>query len=259
MTKVRAAIIEDEYPAVRLLQKLLNDLRPEWEVLALPGSIEGAGEWLSQNQHPDLIFLDIHLSDGNSFRLIHEANPQSVIIFITAYDHYALQAFSANSIDYLLKPVCRERLEEALCKFERLYQHHPQEYAELIDLNETLKAIARQEKKYRTRFLISLNNRLYTIEVDDIFYFYLEDRTVYAVTSKGDKHIVDVSLNQLEKELNPDRFCRVNRQFVLSVKCVRKIEPFFNGRYAIQIVPQCKEPVIVSREKVGLLKTWLSF
>ena len=113
MNKIRAAIIEDEIPAARLLNKMLTELRPEWEILLLPGNVEGAVKWFNNNPHPDILFLDIQLTDGVSFSFIEQANPECMIVFTTAYDEYAIRAFKVNSIDYLLKPIDKERLNEA--------------------------------------------------------------------------------------------------------------------------------------------------
>lgn len=261
MSKINVAIIEDEYPAVRLLNRLVSELRPEWNIIILPETVKESVKWLNSNPHPDLIFLDINLADGDSFRLIEEAEPKSAIIFTTAYDLYAIRAFAVNSIDYLLKPITRERLEQAILKYERWHVDNTPALSplELLNIQEALQTITKKEKKYRTRFLISINQRLSALEVRDISYFYFEDRIVYAVTHNGNRHIVDVTLNQLEKELEPDNFYRVNRQFILSVQCIQKIEPYFNNRYIVNIKPGCDTQIIVSREKISALKSWLSY
>ena len=173
MNKIKAAIIEDEIPAGRLLHKMLSGLRPDWDIVVLPGSIEGSVKWFQEHPHPDIIFLDIQLTDGISFAFIEQAQPESMIIFTTAYDEYAIRAFTVNSIDYLLKPINRERLAEAIEKFERLTARYGNTTLsnpsnELLNL---LKNISNPEKKYRTRFLISGDEKLYTLQVEDIAYF----------------------------------------------------------------------------------------
>ena len=148
MNKIKAVIIEDEFPAARLLNKMIQKVRPEWEVTVLPGTIEGAVSWFNENPHPDIIFLDIQLNDGISFIFIEQAQPQSMIVFTTAYDEYAVRAFTVNSIDYLLKPIHEERLLEAILKFERLFALSSEHTYNLSNIEQLLKSFA--EKKGKT-------------------------------------------------------------------------------------------------------------
>ena len=259
MSNIKVAIIEDEYPAARLLYKMLKDLRPTWEIDILPGTIEESVDWFAHNEHPDILFLDIHLTDGNSFLFIEKAKPRSLIVFTTAYDEYAIRAFSVNSIDYLLKPVHRERLEESILKFERFHNLEGLEATQKLNVEEVLHTLSRKEKKYRTRFLISVNGRLFSLKVNDVAYFFSENKITYAVNFGGKKIIVDLSLNRLEDELDPDVFFRVNRQFILSVDAIKKIEPYFNNKYMVHIQPDYDGEITVSREKISLLKSWLDY
>ena len=230
---IRAAIIEDEIPAARLLNHMLAELRPEWEILLLPGNIEEAAEWFSENTHPDLLFLDIQLTDGNSFLLIEKACPKSMIVFTTAFDTYAVRAFTVNSIDYLLKPIHRERL------------------AETLDSNPI--------KRYRTRFLVSVGERLVTLPVGDVAYFYSENRVTFAVTKQGREHIVDFSLDKLSEQLNPDYFFRTNRQTLVGIDAIRKIEPYFQNKVVVDVIPPFKDKILVSKEKIASFKVWLNY
>ena len=260
MNKIKAVIIEDEYPAARILDSMIKSVRPEWETEILPGNIEEAVEWFKVNEHPDIIFLDIQLTDGNSFMFIEQANPRSLIIFTTAYDEYAVRAFSVNSIDYLLKPVHKERLVEAIEKYERLIRKNSSEYMELLGLPEIMHALSvRKEKKYRTRFLISGNEKFYTLLVSDIAYFYSENKTTFAVTKTNKNHIIDLPLNKLEEQLDEDCFFRVNRQFIFSIDSIRKLESYFLGKAVITVEPPFNSQIIVSREKVAALKCWLDY
>lgn len=259
MSKIKVGIIEDEYPAARLLSSMLEELRPEWNICILPGNIEECVEWFAHNEHPAILFLDIHLTDGNSFLLIERAQPKSLIVFTTAYDEYAIRAFSVNSIDYLLKPVHRERLEAAIQKFERFCNMDMQDYNKVLHLEEVLGSLSHKEKKFRTRFLISVNGRLFSLKVNDVAYFFSENKLTYAVCFSGKKIIVDLPLNRLEDELDPDVFFRVNRQFILSVDSIKKIEPYFNNKYMVHIQPEYDGEITVSREKISLLKSWLDF
>ena len=166
MTRIKAVIIEDELPAARLLDKQLRELRPEWEVTVLPGTIEDSVNWFSVHPQPVILVLDIQLTDGNSFIFIEQARPQSMIVFTTAYDEYAVRAFTVNSIDYLLKPVHKERLESAIQKFERFSCMGKGELNKLLGNEKLLHSFAeKQEKLYRTHFLISRDKHINTFKV----------------------------------------------------------------------------------------------
>lgn len=259
MNRIRAVIIEDEIPAARLLNKMVNELRPEWEITVLPGMIEDAVKWFAVNPHPDIIFLDIQLNDGISFLFIEQARPKSMIIFTTAYDEYAVRAFSVNSIDYLLKPIHKERLTDAIEKFERFYISDSGAKYHYESIEQLLKSFAGKcEKQYRTRFLISAPKRFYTIQVTDIAYFYSEDKITFAITDDRKRHIVDYPLTKLEEQLDPKLFMRVNRQFILSARCIKNIQNYFNGKMTVSVTPEFETQIQISREKVPFLKMWLS-
>ena len=167
MNKINVAIIEDEIPAARLLHSMVSGLRPQWELTLIPGSVDEAVAWFDEHPHPDLIFLDIHLADGNAFDFLSAAHPSSVIIFTTAYDQYAIRAFTVNSIDYILKPIDEKRLSDAITKYESLLTNavpRPEDY-----LGTLLEALQYKEKRYRTRFLISFRaNRQVLVCIDAI-------------------------------------------------------------------------------------------
>ncbi len=259
MNKFTAAIIEDELPAARLLGKMLNELRPEWNILTLPGNIEESVEWFNQNSHPDILFLDIHLTDGNSFEFIEQANPSSMIIFTTAYDEYALKAFSVNSIDYLLKPIHRERLIEAIKKFESISPQIGSNCTQQEKLQELIRHFINPEKSFRTRFLISGGDKFFTLQVDEIAYFYSENKITFAVTKQNKGYIIDLCLDKLIEQLNPDLFFRTNRQTIVNVNAIQRIEPYFQNKIVVHIIPPFKEQIIVSREKSGEFKRWLNY
>ena len=244
MTNLKVAIIEVEVPAARLLHSMLRRLRPAWEVMVLPGSVEEAVQWFAENPHPDLLFLDIQLSDGDSFSFLTSARPSSVIIFTTAYDQYAIRAFTVNSVDYILKPVDEKRLLEAIVKYETLV---------------ILDSLRHREKAYRTRFLIAGGERFRPLEVSDVAYFYSENKITFAVTYTGQEHIVDLSLNKLVEQLDPDLFFRANRQVLLCVKAISHVEPYFNGRIVVFVKPPYKSQIIISEEKITAFKLWLNF
>lgn len=256
MTDITAAIIDDELPAARLLFSMVNSIRPEWHTHIVPGSISEASLWLDHSGvRPDIMFLDIQLSDGTSFGLVDKLPTECMIVFTTAYDEYALRAFDLNSIDYLLKPIRVERLETAIAKFERYHN------AGLLGCLSKYLARAMHEDAaytYRERLLVSAGRKLYTLQIDDVAYFRSEDKITIATTWAGTEHIVDPPLSSLEQQLDPKNFFRANRQFIVSAKSVRSIEPYFGGRWAMKTSPNCKEPIIISREKASALKVWLN-
>ncbi len=256
MNRLRVAIVEDEIPAARLLRTLIARLRPAWEIEVLPGSVVEAVQWFAANRHPDLLFLDIQLADGTSFELLSQARPSSAVVFTTAYDEYAVRAFSVSSIDYILKPVDEERLAEAIARYEELRGRMlpPDDYLETL-----LDALQRREKRFRTRFLIAGADRFLTLPVDDVAYFYSENKVTTAVTFAGRNHVVDLPLSRLEEQLDPDRFFRANRQVLLSVGAIDRLEPYFNGKVSVTVRPPHKERITVSEERVPLFKAWLNY
>lgn len=254
---IQAVIIEDEIPAARLLASMIQKIRPEWQITVLPGSIEESVEWFKNHQHPDIIFLDIELSDGVSFDFIEQARPSSIIIFTTAYDEYAIRAFNVNSIDYILKPIDETRLSNSIAKYEALIgkkQTISNEYIEHI-----LDSLQNKNKKYRTRFLVAGIDKYRPLQIDDIAYFYSENKITFAVTYNKEEHIIDLSLNKLLEQLNPDVFYRANRQMIISIHSIIKIEPYFNGKLCIFLKPSFKTTVTISEEKVTSFKMWLNY
>lgn len=257
--KIRAAIIEDEYPAAKLLCNMLSSLRPEWEITLLPGTIEESVRWFADNPHPDILFLDIQLTDGNSFMFLEQAHPDSMIVFTTAYDEYAVRAFSVNSIDYLLKPIDEGRLRAAVEKFERLTPDNITELNSLFDVKGLIEELANKiPPRFRTRFLVTSGRHFYVIEIADVAYFYSEDKITFAVTKDGKRHVIDISLGKLEEQLDGKQFFRANRQFILSSESIRRIEPYNNNKLNIRVSPAFDGAISISKEKITLLKMWLN-
>lgn len=256
MNKIKAAIIEDEIPAARLLRDTLLSLRPDWEVQLLPGNIEEAVEWFGQHPHPDILFLDIQLSDGNSFDFLTAVQPSSLIIFTTAYDQYAIRAFTVNSIDYILKPVDEKRLLNAIVKYETL---KGKDYKQENYIGDLIQSLQKQEKSYRTRFLIAGVDKFWALQVSDIAYFYSENKITFAVTKSGQEHIIDLSLTRLEEQLDPQRFFRANRQVIVCIDAIVHAAPYFNGKIILHVKPPHKDKITVSEEKVSSFKLWLNF
>lgn len=257
MKPLNVIIIEDEIPAARLLHSMVSALRPEWKVEIVSGSVDDAVEWFASHEQPDLIFLDIHLTDGDAFDFLSAVHPESAIIFTTAYDQYAIRAFSVNSIDYILKPVDEQHLSNAITKYESLYR---QEWLRSEAYMETLlEALKHPDKKYRTRFLISGASEFWSLQVEDVAYFYSEEKTTFAVTSGGREHIVDLSLNRLEEQLDPQQFFRVNRQMILNIDAIHRATPYYKGRIRVMVQPPFKSDIIISEGKASAFKLWLNY
>jgi two-component system, LytTR family, response regulator LytT len=247
-------IVEDELLAVQKLLKLLQEVAPHSRVVGTADGIEEAVQWLSSHDSPDLILMDIELSDGQSFEIFNQIEVKSPVIFTTSYDEYAIQAFRVNSVDYLLKPIKREDLERALHKYESL-NRSPQP----LDINKLIVELQRQSqpREYRTRFLVKQGQRLLPVETSDIAYFYSEEGLTFFVTRDRTKHLIDYTLEEVEQMLDPKQFFRVSRQFVLDVKSVAQIHPYFNGKLKLELKPPTEKEVTVSRERVNDFKDWM--
>jgi len=247
-------IIEDEKPSARLLQRKVEKLG--FQITTLLHSVEEAIAWFQGNSHPDLIFLDIQLSDGLSFEIFDAVEIKSAIIFTTAYDEYALRAFKLNSIDYLLKPIDEDELEIAVNKFKaRLHKAEP------ISLDfETIKRMLAnsEEKTYKKRFTIKTGQHLKMINIEEVECFYSENKGTYLHTLGNRDYLLEGTLEQLESELDPKDFFRVSRKFIIPMKNIKDIVVYNNSRLKV-ILPTYKEDeVIVSREKVSDFKNWIA-
>ncbi|MEG1498428.1 MAG: LytTR family DNA-binding domain-containing protein [Bacteroidales bacterium] len=258
--KVQVAILEDEEPAARLFKSMILSLRPNWEVICIGGSNEEAENWFREcKQQPDILFSDIELSDGNSFDFIERVHPESMIVFVTAYDEYALRAFSVDSIDYLLKPIDIRRLEESIGRFERLSSTYFKKFNQQNDWKRISERLGSSEKKYRTRFLISRGNQLETLHVENVAYFFSENKICYAQTFSEGSFILDFSLERLGEELDPDIFFRTTRQTLVCTRAITKIENYFQGKVSVFVTPAFKEQILVSKEKAESFKRWLNY
>ena len=228
---------------------------PEWSVDAIGGDVEEAIEWFRTHKHPDLLFLDIHLTDGSAFDFLSAAKPQSAIIFTTAYDQYAIRAFSVNSIDYILKSIDESRIREAVEKYESLYSRLWRDSDEYLQT--LLDALQHPERKYRSRFMISSGESMWSLQVDTIAYFYSEEKITFAVTAIGNVHVVNLPLNKLEEQLDPGQFFRVNRQMILNIDAIDCAVPLFKGRIKVKVHPPFKSDIIVSEARAASFRLWL--
>jgi len=252
---MKVVIIEDEALAAEALSLLINRLRPEASILTSLGSVDEAVQWLSVHPSPDLIFCDIHLSDGDCFEIFKQVEVKSPVIFTTAYNQYAIEAFKVNSVDYLLKPIKAEELARALKKYEELQKH--QVSHELTKLHNLIQTTQAHQPNTRSRFLVKAGQNMKTVPIEDVAYFMAEDGVVFLVTFPGKRFIINYTLDQLEEQLDPLQFFRANRQIIVHVKAVLEVKPYFKGRLVTQLQPETNEELIISSGKANAFKQWL--
>lgn len=251
---LRAIIIEDEDFAVQRLQMLLGELTEKVEVIAVLDGVKQAVKWLSQNK-ADLIFLDIHLADGNAFKIFEQVEVRTPIIFTTAYHDYALRAFEQFSIDYLLKPVSREKLQNALAKMRDLRSEKNDSENNQGDLKKLMDMLRPPAQK---RFMVQVGNKLKVVELSEIAYF-TSDAKVTFVTTKADgkRYPIEPSLKQLENTLPQNDFFRINRQYLIHRQSVKELLYLSTSRVKVSLLPPNEEDVVVARERLGQFKKWL--
>lgn len=252
---MKILILEDEELSARRASWLLKEFDQDIEVLDILESIEEAATWFQQNPEPDLTLLDIHLSDGLCFRLFEKVTITAPVIFTTAFDQYALQAFKINSIDYLLKPLDKTELGNALVKFRRLTQDRSK--LSPLDIRGIRESMDNLSRKYKNRFLVKFGDTIQYKNADEIVYFYAEDKVVYLVTSEKRKFLIDYSLENLEELLDPDIFFRVNRKLIVRIGAIQKIKTLLNNRLQIFLDPPFDQDIYVSKEKSPGFKIWL--
>lgn len=246
-------IIEDEKPSARRLQRMLGNL--DLEAHTMLHSVEESIAWFLEHPHPDLIFLDIQLSDGLSFEIFEALEINSAVIFTTAFDAYALQAFKLNSIDYLLKPIDEEDLANAVTKYR---QRLPAKNQVVLDFNDIRKMLVNPiDRSYKKRFSVKVGQHLKLIATEDIECFYSENKGTYAYTNDGRNYLLDVTLEQLEPELEPQSFFRVSRKFYVNIEAIRDMISYTNSRLQIKLNTYNEQEVIVARERVKEFKEWL--
>lgn len=253
-------IVEDEDLAVKKLKKTLQSVDDSIAVVGEADSIRSSVDWLENNPSPDLILMDIELADGQSFEIFNHTQVKSPVIFITSYDEYALKAFKVNSIDYLLKPVQKEDLEAALGKFKQMKKLYKEEPAtKEINLDLIVKELQQklQTREYRKRFLVKLGQKLVSVEVDNIAYFFSDGRLNFFKTFDNKKYVVDYTMDELADMLDPDKYYRISRSFFISVGSVDQIHDYFGNRLLLHLKPETEKEAIVSREKVSEFKNWL--
>lgn len=253
LKKMNALIIEDEKPSARYLQRMLK--KQDVVVSHLLHSVEEAVAWFQNNEHPDLIFLDIQLNDGLSFEIFDEVAVKSAIIFTTAFDEYALQAFKLNSIDYLLKPIAEEDLALAVEKYKSFGPVRNNVQFNFDDIKKLL--VNPVERGYKKRFTTKIGQHIKMIFVDEIECFYSENKGTYAYTKDGRNYLLETTLEQLESELSPEYFFRINRKFFVNINSIKDIVSYSNSRLKLQLNGYSGQEIIVARERVKDFKLWL--
>ncbi len=251
---MKILIIEDEKPSARRLQRMLEKLDLNVETLLY--SVSESVQWFKENPHPDLIFLDIQLSDGLSFEIFDQVTIQSAVIFTTAFDEYALQAFKLNSIDYLLKPIDAEELETAITKY-KTRQPKPENITLHFDDIKKLLSKDTTQKTYKQRFTTKIGQHIKMIPTEEIGCFFSENKGTYAHTFEGRNYLLDSSLEKLQEELDPKLFFRINRKFYVNINAIQDIISYTNSRLRLKLKNYNEQDVIVARERVKDFKLWL--
>lgn len=251
---MKVFIIEDEQPAANRLAKLLQQLNDEIEIVHRADSIEAAVKFFQSSPELDLAFMDIQLADGLSFSIFEQVQVTVPVIFTTAFDQYTLKAFKVNSIDYLLKPIDEKELERAVEKFYNFYQQKKDMSAndKIIQLMQQMNLV-----KYKERLLIKRGQQLTYLKTTDTAYCFADGKLCYAVDFSGNKYLLENNLGQLEEQLHPSSFYRINRHLLINIEAIKKVHTWLGGRLKVEIAPSTTAETVVSRERVNGFKEWL--
>lgn len=249
---MKTLIIEDEKAALRNLKAAMKEVDADFEIVGETDSVTGTLEWFASHPMPELVFMDIHLADGSAFGIFEQADITCPIIFTTAYDEYALQAFRVNSIAYLLKPISSSDLQKAIDKLKMLEGA----VQPTIDFQAVMHALKREES-YKTHFLVPVKgDRFVPVSVEQISYFYIDGGAVKAVTQSAEMFDFQQTLDELAEQLNPRQFFRANRQYFIAHKAITGVSLWFGGRMVLQLSPAANEKVIISKARVPAFKEW---
>jgi DNA-binding LytR/AlgR family response regulator len=249
---MKLLIIEDEPASAQRLKKLAEEIEPDIIVLDMLDSITASVEWFKTHTEPDLVLSDIHLADGLSFEIFKQVSLSCPVIFTTAFDQYAIQAFKLNSIDYLLKPIKKTELADAIRKF-----HKVKPGVAGFDLSQLSALLGKQEKDYLKRLMIRIGQHIKVVEIKDLAYFYIDEKIVFGVSFTKDRYPMDLSLDQLEKQLDPERFFRINRGFIISLESIETMITYSKARIKIKLKPPCEVESITSTERSAEFRDWL--
>jgi DNA-binding LytR/AlgR family response regulator len=250
---MKVIIIEDEIPAAKRLAKLLLSYNEEIEIVHTADSVEMSVRYLTSALHIDLIFMDIQLADGLSFDIFEKVKIITPVIFTTAFDQYTLKAFKVNSIDYLLKPIDEKDLHKSLEKYQLLYSKATTNFSDkILKLMQDMNAV-----KYKERLLIKRGQQLSYLKTESAAYCFADGKLCYAVDFNGTKYLLENNLSQLEEQLQPDHFYRINRHLLVNIEAVKKVHTWLGGRLKVEVCPATTAETIVSRERVNGFKEWL--
>ncbi len=253
MTKV--LIVEDELAALQRLEKIINEVFPESTIVGTEDSIESTIDWFNENSGPDLIFMDIHLADGLSFEIFNKISIKVPIIFTTAYDQYAIQAFKVNSVDYLLKPIKTEELAKSVEKYKQYVKGNDNDG---IDYEKIAKLFIKgNTTSYQERIVVKYGQKIKTIEIINAAYFYTAEKVVFLCTKDGSNYPIDFNLDNLESMLDPKYFYRINRQFIINIGAIKEMFSYSKSRVKILLDPPSSIETIVSTDRSGKFKSWL--
>jgi DNA-binding LytR/AlgR family response regulator len=249
---MKVYLIEDEAPAANRLSKLIGDLYPGTEILGRADSIESAVRFFSKNIAVDLVFMDIQLADGLSFDIFKQVKLTTPVIFTTAFDQYTLKAFKVNSIDYLLKPIEEGELKNAIDKHLQLKSQTPLLPQNILSLLADL-----NRPRYRERLMIKKGSQFISVKTSCIAYCYADDKLCFAVDNAGAKYLVEDTLSQLEEQLMPSQFYRINRHMIVQIDAIKKVHSWLGSRLKLELAPETAVDTVVSRDKVIGFKDWL--
>jgi two-component system, LytTR family, response regulator LytT len=248
-------IIEDEKLASDKLEKIICEVEPNATITGKCQSVAAAVEWLKSNKHPDVIFSDIRLLDGLSFEIFNQIKTDAPVIFTTAYDQYAIRAFEVNSIDYLLKPVQREKLKSSLDKLKAVTKK--EKTSPPLDIHEIIKLFKGSTPEYKSRFMVKFGQKLIALPTEKIAYFYSENKLTFIVAKDGKKYPVDQPLDELIELLDPKVFFKINRQFIITFDSIAEMHPYFKGRIKLLLTPKTEDEVVISSERTPEFKSWV--
>ena len=252
---MNVVIIEDEHLIARRITDLLGQIDPGISVLASIDTVKRACEWFSQNEKPDLVFMDIQLADGLSFDIFDLVKIEAPVIFITAYQEYAIQAFKVNSVDYLLKPVSEEDLRLALGKYKRYFTFQDSAPEIGSDLIKSIREMI--SKPHKSRFMIKVGDHIKSVDVEDILYFYSQQKGTFLHTIDNRNYAIDYTLDKLSELLNPDTFTRINRQYITSHKAIKELITLSGSKLKVRLQDSDDDQVYISRERLSTFKEWL--
>lgn len=247
---MKVLILEDENLAAETMARMLTEADKDIEIVGSLRSVESATEWLTKNPHPDLIVSDVQLLDGLCFEIFNRVKIDKPVIFTTAFDQYAIRAFEVHSIDYLLKPVQQSKLEQSLKKLKSRSQQP-------VKFEEVLSYLRSQQPEFKSRFMVRIGQRILAIPVENIAYFSSESKLTYIVTSDNKRYPFDLPLDEVDQQLDPKIFFRINRQYIVRFSAIAEIHPYFKGRIKLKLNPNQPDEIVVSSERTPEFKKWL--